>query len=90
MLRCLIFALALTVPLATAGAAETIDLISLVNGTTASDWQYTPIPKADGDGQQEARSGCCSHHGGVAGCDYDTGHQRCADGSDSPTCGCGE
>jgi hypothetical protein len=36
----------------------------------------------------EARSGCCSHHGGVAGCDTATGHAACNDGSDSPTCGC--
>lgn len=90
MFRSLIFVLALAVPMA-AGGAATVALISLVNTTTASDWRYTPIPKADGDdGQQEARSGCCSHHGGVAGCDYGTGHQRCADGSDSLTCGCGE
>jgi len=37
---------------------------------------------------QESRSGCCSHHGGVAGCDASTGHQACNDGSDSPSCGC--
>jgi hypothetical protein len=36
----------------------------------------------------EARSGCCSHHGGVAGCDTATGHAACNDGSDSPSCGC--
>ncbi len=49
---------------------------------------FTPIPR---DAlEQEARSGCCSHHGGVAGCDTATGHQQCRDGSDSPSCGCGE
>jgi hypothetical protein len=48
---------------------------------------YSPRPDAQG---MEARSGCCSHHGGVAGCDTATGHQECNDGTDSPTCGCGE
>ena len=36
------------------------------------------------------RSGCCSHHGGVCGCDGNTGHQQCCDGDDSPSCLCGE
>jgi hypothetical protein len=51
---------------------------------------FTPLP-ADVlkvEGIKEARSGCCSHHGGVAGCDSNTGHARCSDGRDSPTCGC--
>ena len=34
-----------------------------------------------------ARSGCCSHHGGVAGCNSD-GRQICNDGMLSPTCTC--
>lgn len=37
----------------------------------------------------EARRGCCSWHGGVAGCDVNTGHQLCRDGTDSPSCLCG-
>ncbi|STY29764.1 Uncharacterised protein [Legionella wadsworthii] len=32
--------------------------------------------------------GCCSKHGGVAQCDKSTGHLKCKDGSQSPTCGC--
>lgn len=35
-----------------------------------------------------AKSGCCSHHGGVRGCNQSTGLNICADGSDSPTCTC--
>lgn len=35
-----------------------------------------------------AQRGCCSWHGGVAGCDTSTGSQICGDGSLSPTCGC--
>jgi hypothetical protein len=31
-------------------------------------------------------SGCCSHHGGVCGCDVD--RARCCDGTDSPSCDC--
>jgi len=34
-----------------------------------------------------AKRGCCSHHGGVAGCSY-SGRQICADGTYSPTCTC--
>ncbi|HFD7640091.1 TPA: hypothetical protein ACF5XO_001501, partial [Legionella pneumophila] len=36
-----------------------------------------------------AKSGCCSHHGGVAGCNSSTGFYRCSDGTDSPSCTCG-
>jgi hypothetical protein len=50
---------------------------------------HTPIPGKAG-GADVARSGCCSHHGGVAGCDAYSGYQECADGSDSPSCRCGE
>jgi hypothetical protein len=35
-----------------------------------------------------ATSGCCSHHGGVCGCNTSTGSQSCCDGTDSPSCGC--
>lgn len=34
-----------------------------------------------------ARSGCCSHHGGVVGCS-ENGRQICADGTLSPSCTC--
>lgn len=36
-----------------------------------------------------ARSGCCSHHGGVAYCDNTVGKYACRDGTRSPSCGCG-
>jgi hypothetical protein len=39
-------------------------------------------------GIEETRSGCCSHHGGVCGCNGNTGHQLCCDGKDSPSCDC--
>lgn len=32
--------------------------------------------------------GCCSKHGGVAGCDSKTGHELCKDGTPSPSCPC--
>lgn len=35
-----------------------------------------------------AKQGCCSDHGGVAGCNKATRHQLCKDGTDSPTCDC--
>ena len=34
-----------------------------------------------------AKSGCCSHHGGVAGC-HSSGKQLCNDGTLSPSCTC--
>lgn len=37
-----------------------------------------------------AKSGCCSQHGGVAGCDSSTGFQKCKDGTTSPSCKCDE
>lgn len=36
----------------------------------------------------DARSGCCSHHGGVSHCDTSVGKYRCNDGSVSPSCVC--
>lgn len=35
----------------------------------------------------EAARGCCSHHGGVSGCNS-SGRQICKDGTLSPTCTC--
>lgn len=37
--------------------------------------------------EAKAQRGCCSHHGGVAGCDS-SGKQICRDGTLSPTCTC--
>ncbi len=36
----------------------------------------------------DAQRGCCSWHGGVAGCDSATGKYRCVDGTLSPSCTC--
>jgi hypothetical protein len=38
------------------------------------------------DREPDARSGCCSHHKGVCGCEND--RAKCCDGQLSPTCGC--
>lgn len=35
-----------------------------------------------------AQRGCCSWHGGVAGCDPNTGREICVDNTDSPSCTC--
>lgn len=37
--------------------------------------------------QTAERSGCCSHHGGVAYCGKN-GYYICRDGSQSPSCRC--
>jgi hypothetical protein len=39
-------------------------------------------------GPVDARRGCCSWHGGVAGCDREVGRIVCRDGTYSPTCTC--
>ena len=36
--------------------------------------------------EQISQSGCCSHNGGVCGCDG--GRAVCCDGKYSPSCGC--
>ena len=36
----------------------------------------------------DARSGCCSWHGGVSYCDTTVGRYVCNDGTYSPSCGC--
>jgi len=35
-----------------------------------------------------AAAGCCSHHGGVKGCNTATNYQLCKDGTTSPSCLC--
>lgn len=37
-------------------------------------------------GESVERRGCCSHHGGVCGCEK--GRALCCDGRLSPSCGC--
>jgi len=36
----------------------------------------------------DAKSGCCSWHGGVSHCDTSVGRQVCNDGTYSPSCTC--
>lgn len=49
-----------------------------------------PEPAAVPATPEVARRGCCSHHDGVCGCNAVTGYQLCCDGTDSPSCKCGE
>lgn len=35
-----------------------------------------------------AKTGCCSRHGGVAGCNTASGNLQCKDGTVSPSCAC--
>jgi hypothetical protein len=60
------------------------------HGTALAAFVVPPGPQSfPGDaGFEETKSGCCSCHGGVCGCDNGTGHQFCCDGQDSPSCGC--
>lgn len=45
----------------------------------------TPFPK-NVELLEAERRGCCSHHGGVCGCEK--GRALCCDGRLSPSCGC--
>ena len=44
--------------------------------------------KLDSETLELARRGCCSHHGGVCGCDQATDRIVCCDGTLSPSCTC--
>lgn len=48
--------------------------------------QASPPVTVAGSPEDPARSGCCSHHGGVCGCSGV--RAQCCDGSLSPSCGC--
>lgn len=49
---------------------------------------FTPLFLFVSAASIEARQGCCSHHGGVCGCDSSAGRQVCCDGTYSPSCTC--
>ena len=85
-----LIAIGLAVVLAPVAASASTDLMDQVNQLVAAQRHYSPVSEQTiaAGGVKVARSGCCSYHGGVAGCDAATGHARCADGSDSPSCGC--
>lgn len=59
----------------------TIALVGLLFGIGYSAIQAAPTA------QVETRSGCCSHHGGVAYCGK-YGYYICNDGTQSPSCTC--
>lgn len=46
----------------------------------------TPDASQSQNSEQIAQRGCCSHHGGVCGCQG--GRAVCCDGQYSPSCGC--
>jgi hypothetical protein len=48
--------------------------------------QMTMAGGAPGPVPAPERPGCCSHHGGVCGCEGN--RAKCCDGQLSPTCGC--
>jgi len=47
--------------------------------------QPPPAPAAEDDLDKR---GCCSHHGGVCGCNTFEHKVTCCDGAESPTCTC--
>jgi hypothetical protein len=69
-------------------------LASVLLGVSAQSSTILTVPSCDAlrlvvsSNVQLAKSGCCSHHGGVCNCDRNVGRQVCCDGSYSPSCGC--
>ena len=53
-------------------------------------WTQWPVPSAQAACSEAdaARSGCCSWHEGVCGCNTAVGKLQCCDGATSPSCGC--
>ncbi len=90
MMKRALAVIGLVVFLAPVTASASTNLLDQINQWVAAQRHYSPVPKPTiaAGGVELARSGCCSHHGGVAGCDTATGHALCGDGSDSPSCGC--
>lgn len=61
--------------------------VVVIPETISPDLIENKIPEPQEE-QLHARSGCCSHHGGVAGCDSASGMIKCNDGTLSPSCTC--
>lgn len=55
--------------------------LMLLGGSTFAD-----CPGQVSEQNSVERRGCCSHHGGVCGCEK--GRALCCDGRLSPSCGC--
>jgi hypothetical protein len=101
---CIVISLLLMVCRSGVRADDDLKVFEGLSGSSACSSRATDHPASDANGLDadlaapqscadpsitlEAKSGCCSHHGGVCGCDSSTGHQRCCDGRDSPSCGC--
>lgn len=56
-------------------------LLGLISATGVVAVSKMPVTEIDN------RSGCCSHHGGVAYCG-ESGYYICNDGTQSPSCTC--
>ena len=60
---------------------------TILGGLTTANFRQLTTPM-NGEAVREAKSGCCSHHSGVCGCDTIKGRDSCCDGTTSPSCGC--
>lgn len=77
--------LGLAAALGTSSAATSIDHEE--PQMTINTEQARPgLTQPNGETEMEKR-GCCSHHGGVCGCNS-SGRVECCDGTLSPTCTC--
>ena len=64
----------------------TVVLLCLSFNAFAEELQSTQKSIINPCTEQLSQRGCCSHHGGVCGCD--SGRAVCCDGEYSPSCGC--
>jgi hypothetical protein len=89
--RLILICLALVAPAQLCFAATLMPHSPLIGACTETTIVPICIPNPDefrmSKPVQEAKQGCCSHHGGVCGCAV-TGRAQCCDGAESPSCGC--
>ena len=64
-------------------AVQTPELSTIPQKENITTNDNTPSDKIE-------RRGCCSHHGGVCGCDQASGKIKCCDGTLSPSCTCAD
>jgi hypothetical protein len=80
-------ALTLSVTFSISDDSSTINKLDSQNSKTLEKQQECSMLIAKDTTLKELqKSGCCSHHGGVCGCE--DGRAKCCDGTLSPTCGC--
>ena len=64
-----------------------LTIMALFLGLQSNLGVFSASEQPSTDGTLITQRGCCSRHGGVAGCN-ENGSVKCNDGTTSPTCKC--